>query len=76
MMAECFCPEAKEGTLTNRLKISWKWIKNVVKEWNELARDRETVDDLISKIKLYANIPPNTKRCEVLKMILHIINNQ
>lgn len=36
MMANCFYSEGKNNNLKNRLKTAWKWIKEVVKEWNDL----------------------------------------
>lgn len=49
MMAECFSSEVKRkrGNIKERLKVAWKWIKGVVKEWNELLKDREVIDDFI-----------------------------
>ena len=36
-MAECYLSELKnEVKLTKKLKKSWKWIKEVVKEWDNL----------------------------------------
>ena len=35
MMSQCFLGEIQNRPLKNRLKLAWKWIKQVVKEWNE-----------------------------------------
>lgn len=34
MMAQCFLGEMEGGSLKEKLKVAWKWIKDVVKEWN------------------------------------------
>lgn len=40
MMVGCFYPENKNDALKNRLKIAWKWIKEVVKQWNDLNNEK------------------------------------
>lgn len=36
MMSGCFYKDKENDVLKNRLKVAWKWIKEVVKEWNDL----------------------------------------
>ena len=37
-MAECYLSDLKtEAKLTKKLKRSWKWVKEVVKEWDHLC---------------------------------------
>ena len=76
MMCECFESGVKKGSLKNRLKIGWKWVKEVVKEWNELIRDREIIDDFVQKVKRYADMPVGTKKQEVFQRIMGILSQQ
>jgi F0F1-type ATP synthase beta subunit len=40
IMSECFRKQNRNDGLKNRLKIAWKWIKDVVKEWSQLKHER------------------------------------
>ena len=38
-MVQVYSPEIKEESDKKQLKIAWRWIKDVVKEWDEQKND-------------------------------------
>ena len=49
MMAGCFCTLESNDALKNKLKIAWKWVKEVVKEWNDLTNEKQLWNNFLFK---------------------------
>lgn len=48
MMTSCFCSGSSKDSLKTQLKTAWKWIKDVVKEWNDLRNEQESWNSFLS----------------------------
>ena len=75
-MVECFSKEAQEverGNVKRRMKIGWKWIKEVVIEWNNLNNYHKTAQYFHNKLRRLFNIPDGTSDLEIMETISTLI---
>lgn len=50
-MVQVYLPTIKEETEKKQLKISWRWIKDVVKEWDEQKNDIKQLAEFFEQVK-------------------------
>ena len=50
-MAQFYLPEVKsEEKLTKKLKKSWKWVKDIVKDWDQQAERLKIYDNFKTQV--------------------------